>query len=81
VFVYHLLLVLILWSSCLFRDHKSYAKYSALDSDIDQKACQDLISSNSVSLKGKKVMFEDLVNEHRATAAAEVVCVYLIVFG
>jgi hypothetical protein len=34
-----------------------------------------------VSLKGKKVMFEDLVNEHRAAAAAEEVCVYLVEFG
>jgi hypothetical protein len=24
---------------CLFRDHKNYAKYNTLDSDIDQKAC------------------------------------------
>jgi hypothetical protein len=65
----------------LFRDHKSYAKYSALDSDIDQKACQDLISSDSVSLKRKKVMFKDLVTEHHAAAAAEEVCIYLILFG
>jgi hypothetical protein len=65
----------------LFRDHKSYAKYSTLDFDINQEACQDLISGDSVSLKGKKVMFEDLVNEHLAADAAEEVCCYLILFG
>ena len=70
-----------MWISCLFRDYKSYAKYNALDSDIDQKACEDLIFGDSMFLKGKKVMFEDLVNEHLAIVAAEEVCGSLILFG
>jgi hypothetical protein len=31
-----------------FRDSKSYAKYSAVDSEIDQRVCQNLISSRVV---------------------------------
>ena len=58
------------------RDHKSYAKYSAVDSEIDQKVCQDLISGDSVILKGKKAMFEDLISEQRAILDSEEVCVY-----
>jgi hypothetical protein len=48
-----------------------------VDSEIDQKACQDLICGDSVSLKSKKVMFEDLINEHRAALAFDEVCVFL----
>lgn len=60
------------------RDHKSYAKYSAVDSEIDQRVCQDVISGDSVILKGKKAMFEDLISEQRAVLDSEEVCVYYL---
>lgn len=60
------------------RDHKSYAKYSAVDSDIDQRVCQDVISGDLVIPKGKKAMFEDLISEQRAILDSEEVCVYYL---
>ena len=62
------------------RDHKSYAKYSAVDSEIDQRVCQDVISGDSVILKGKKAMFEDLMSEQRAVLDSEEVCVLFTSF-
>ena len=49
------------------RDARSYAKYSVVDSEIDQKACQDLISGKTSMAKGEKIMFGDLIKEHRAS--------------
>ena len=48
-----------------------------MDSEIDQKPCQDLICGNSVSLKNKKVMFEDLINKHRTAFVFDEICIFL----
>jgi hypothetical protein len=61
----------------VLRDAKSYAKYSAVDSDIDQEACHDLISGDRVILKGKKVMFKDLINEHQVVLASDNVSIFI----
>jgi hypothetical protein len=66
----------------LCRDAKSYAKYSAVDSEIDQKACQDLILGDTSMAKGEKIMFNDLIKEHRASLASdEVMIVYAFSSG
>jgi hypothetical protein len=65
----------------LYRDAQSYAKYSVVDLEIDQKACQDLISGESVIAKGMKIMFEDPIKEHRASLASDEVNVVVIFFS
>ena len=45
------------------RDAKSYAKYNAIDSEVDQRACQDLICGSSAIAEGKRVLFQELVSK------------------
>ena len=55
----------------LGRDARSYAKYSAVDSEIDQKACQDLILGEISVPKGEKLMFGDLIKEHHGSISSD----------
>ena len=61
----------------VLRDAKSYTKYNVVDSNIDQKACHDLIFGDSVILKGKKVMFKDLINKHQVVLAFDNVSIFI----
>ena len=64
------------------RDARSYAKYSAVDSEIDQKACQDLISGETTVAKGEKLMFGDLIKEHHGSNSAnEVMVCFLLMLN
>ena len=67
---------------CLCRDAKNYAKYSTVDYEIDQKACEDLILGETSMAKDEKIMFKDLIKEHRASLASdEVMIVYVFSSG
>jgi hypothetical protein len=43
------------------QDAKSYAKYNAHILEAEQRACQDLISGDSVLVKGKRSSYLELV--------------------
>jgi hypothetical protein len=81
VFLVLSLNVSVLVSHCVivltFRDSKSYAKYIAVNSEMDQRICQDLIYGDNVSSKGKKVMFDELIAEQRSTVADDEVYYFL----
>jgi hypothetical protein len=47
------------------RDAKSYAKYRANDSEVDDRVCQDLIYGVTSLAKGKAVQFEQLLLEEK----------------
>ena len=53
------------------RDAKSYAKYNAIDSEVDQCASQDLICGSSAISEGKKVLFQELVSKQQEQAVAD----------
>lgn len=60
---------------CIGRDAKSYAKYNAIDPEVDQRACQDLICGSSAIAEGKRVLFQELVSKQQERVLADEVCV------
>ena len=55
-----------------------YAKYNAIDLEVDQRACQDLICGSSAISEGKKVLFQELVSKQQEQAVADEVCLNFI---
>ena len=56
------------------RDSKSYAKYNAHVLESEQRACQDLISGDSVLAKGKVSNYQDLLRDQEEKVQARKVC-------
>ena len=58
------------------RDVKSYSKYNACVMDSEQRACQDLISGDSVLAKGKPVIYHDLVTRQNLKNVSNQVIIF-----
>jgi hypothetical protein len=43
------------------RDAKSYAKYRANDSEVENRVCQDVISGTTSLVTGKCLQFDDIL--------------------
>jgi hypothetical protein len=52
------------------RDSKSYAKYNAHLPESEQRTCQDLISGDSVLVKGKLSSYQDLLRDQEEKVQA-----------
>jgi hypothetical protein len=63
------------------RDAKSYAKYRANDSEVDDRVCQDLISRVTSLAKGKAFQFEQLLLEEKEKLRQIKVSFTLFVLG
>ena len=56
------------------RDSKSYAKYNAHVPESEQRACQDIISGDSVVAKGMVSNYQDLLRDQEEKVHARKVC-------
>jgi hypothetical protein len=54
-----------------------YAKYNAVDSEVDQRACQDVICGESAVVEGKRVLFQDLVSKEQERVVVDEVYLYV----
>jgi hypothetical protein len=58
-------------------DAKPYSKYNAVDSEVNQQACHDVICSESAIAEEKRVLFHDLVSKQQNQLEADEVCLQI----